>query len=170
MLAYFYLTLRLFSSLWGGSPPYNYVAFFNFLFPKAGQFPHWTGILFCLNFMANLVRHTYNAGYQVGKFYRRHLHKPLRWLIVHAIALIILFTQLAWEGAVVVYNNHQKIYDACAYSWHQLERQFTYEYAWLTWASQQCVSPRYFLKLSHMIHAQLPRHSWTLANTQDHVP
>ena len=99
------------------------------LYAIGGELFSITAILFCLNFMANLVRHTYNAGYQVGKFYRRHLHKPLRWLIVHAIALIILLTQLVWEGAVVVYNNRQEIYDACVYAWHQLERQFTYEYA-----------------------------------------
>ena len=99
------------------------------LYAIGGELFNITAILFCLNFMANLIRHTYNAGYQIGKFYRRHLHKPLRWLFVHAIALIILLTQLAWEGAVVVYTNRQGIYDVCAHAWHQLERQFVYEYA-----------------------------------------
>lgn len=99
------------------------------LYALGGELFSITAILLCLNFMANLIRHTYNAGYQVGKFYRRHLHKPLRWLIVHAIALIILFTQLTWEGAVIVYKNRKEIYDACINTWHHLERQFTYEYA-----------------------------------------
>lgn len=99
------------------------------LYAIGGELFSVTAILFCLNFMANLVRFTYNAGYQVGKFYRRHLHKPLRWLIIHAIALVILLTQLTWEGAVIVYKNRKEIYDACCNAWHQLERQFTYEYA-----------------------------------------
>lgn len=99
------------------------------LYAIGGELFSVTAILFCLNFIANLVRFTYNAGYQVGNFYRRHLHKPLRWLIIHAIALVILLTQLTWEGAVIVYKNRKEIYGACCNAWHQLERQFTYEYA-----------------------------------------
>jgi hypothetical protein len=86
-----------------------------------------TAILFCINFMANLVRHTYNAGYQVGKFYRRHLHKPLKWIIIHLIALIILLSQLAWEGAVVIYNNREEIRAAIYKAWKTFEKGFIYE-------------------------------------------
>ena len=99
------------------------------LYAIGGELFNITAILFCLNFMANLIRHTYNAGYQVGKFYRQHLHKPLRWLLIHAIALIILLSQLAWEGAVVIYTNRREILDGCANAWHQVERLFIYEYA-----------------------------------------
>ena len=99
------------------------------LYAIGGELFNITAILFCLNFMANLIRHTYNAGYQVGKFYRQHLHKPLRWLLIHAIALIILLSQLAWEGAVVIYTNRKEILDGCANAWHQVERLFIYEYA-----------------------------------------
>ena len=86
-----------------------------------------TAILFCVNFVANMIRHTYQAGYAFGKFYRNHLHRPLKWLIVHAIALIILLTQLAWEGAVIIYNNREEIRAAIYKAWKNFEKAFIYE-------------------------------------------
>ena len=68
-----------------------------------------TAILLCINFLSNCIKNTYEAGYVFGKFYRNHLHRPLKWLVVHLITLIILLTQLAWEGAVVIYNNREEI-------------------------------------------------------------
>jgi len=97
------------------------------LYAIGGELFSITAILFCVNFMANMIRHTYNAGYQVGKFYRRHLHRPLKWIIIHAIALIILLTQLAWEGAVVIYNNREEIRAAIYKAWKTFERGFIYE-------------------------------------------
>ncbi len=97
------------------------------LYAIGGELFSITAILFCVNFMANMIRHTYNAGYQVGKFYRRHLHKPLKWLVIHAIALIILLTQLAWEGAVVIYNNREEIRVAIYKAWITFEKAFIYE-------------------------------------------
>ena len=97
------------------------------LYAIGGELFSITAILFCVNFMANMIRHTYNAGYQVGKFYRRHLHRPLKWIIIHAIALIILLTQLAWEGAVVIYNNREEIRAAIYKAWKTFERAFIYE-------------------------------------------
>jgi len=97
------------------------------LYAIGGELFSITAILFCVNFMANMIRHTYNAGYQVGKFYRRHLHRPLKWLVIHAIALIILLTQLAWEGAVVIYNNREEIRAAIYKAWKIFEKGFIYE-------------------------------------------
>lgn len=97
------------------------------LYAIGGELFSITAILFCVNFMANMIRHTYNAGYQVGKFYRRHLHRPLKWIIIHAIALIILLTQLAWEGAIVIYMNREEIRAAIYKAWKTFERAFIYE-------------------------------------------
>ena len=97
------------------------------LYAIGGELFSITAILFCVNFMANMIRHTYNAGYQVGKFYRNHLHRPLKWVVVHLIALIILLTQLAWEGAVVIYNNREEIRASIKSAWKTFERAFIYE-------------------------------------------
>ena len=86
-----------------------------------------TAILFCVNFVANMIRHTYQAGYAFGKFYRTHLHRPLKWLIIHLITLIILLTQLAGERAVVIYNNREEIRASIKNVWRTFERAFIYE-------------------------------------------
>ena len=86
-----------------------------------------TALLLCVNFLSNCIKNTYEAGYAFGKFYRRHLHRPLKWLIVHAIALIILLTQLACEGAVVIYNNREEIRAAIYAAWRAFEKGFIYE-------------------------------------------
>jgi len=86
-----------------------------------------TAILFCVNFVANMIRHTYQAGYAFGKFYRTHLHRPLKWLIIHLITLIILLTQLAGERAVVIYNNREEIRASIKNAWRTFERAFIYE-------------------------------------------
>jgi hypothetical protein len=86
-----------------------------------------TAILLCINFLSNCIKNTYEAGYAFGKFYRNHLHRPLKWLVVHLITLIILFTQLTWEGAVVIYNNREEIRAAIYKAWKTFERAFIYE-------------------------------------------
>ena len=86
-----------------------------------------TAILLCINFLSNCIKNTYEAGYAFGKFYRNHLHRPLKWLVVHLITLIILLTQLAWEGAVVIYNNREEIRAAIYKAWKTFERAFIYE-------------------------------------------
>ena len=86
-----------------------------------------TAILLCINFLSNCIKNTYKAGYAFGKFYRQHLHRPLKWLVVHTIALIILLTQLAWEGAVVIYKNREEIRAAIYKAWKLFEKGFIYE-------------------------------------------
>ena len=96
------------------------------LYAIGGEIFSITAILLVLNFMANMIRHTYQVGYAFGKFYRRYLHKPLKWLVVHAIALIILLTQLAWEGAVVIYKNRKEIVASIKDGIETINQLFTY--------------------------------------------
>lgn len=97
------------------------------IYALGGELFSITAILFCVNFVANMIRHTYQAGYAFGKFYRTHLHRPLKWLIIHLITLIILLTQLAWEGAVVIYNNREEIRASIKSAWKTFEKAFIYE-------------------------------------------
>jgi len=86
-----------------------------------------TALLLCINFLSNCIKNTYEAGYAFGKFYRTHLHRPLKWLIIHLITLIILLAQLTWEGAVVIYNNREEIHAAIYAAWRAFEKGFIYE-------------------------------------------
>ena len=86
-----------------------------------------TALLLCINFLSNCIKNTYEAGYAFGKFYRTHLHRPLKWLIIHLITLIILLAQLTWEGAVVIYNNREEIRAAIYAAWRAFEKGFIYE-------------------------------------------
>jgi len=97
------------------------------LYALGGELFSITAILLCLNFLGNCIKNTYAAGYAVGKFYRRYLHKPLKWLLIHAIALIILLAQLTWEGAVVIYKNREEISAAIICGWQTVEKAFIYE-------------------------------------------
>lgn len=97
------------------------------IYALGGELFSITAILLCVNFLSNCIKNTYEAGYAFGKFYRNHLHRPLKWLVVHLITLIILLTQLAWEGAVVIYNNREEIRAAIHKAWKTFERAFIYE-------------------------------------------
>lgn len=70
-----------------------------------------TAMLWCLNFLANLIGKTYRAGYVFGKFYRQHLHQPLKWILIHLIALFILLVQLVYKAIVYVYQHRKQIQD-----------------------------------------------------------
>ena len=68
-----------------------------------------TAILWCLNFMGNMIQRTFQFGYAFGKFYRRYLHSHLKSTAIRVIALLILLGQLTFEGAQVIYNNRRAI-------------------------------------------------------------
>ena len=68
-----------------------------------------TAILWCLNFMGNMIQKTFQFGYAFGKFYRRYVHSHLKSTAIRVIALLILLGQLTFEGAQVVYNNRREI-------------------------------------------------------------
>jgi len=97
------------------------------IYALGGELFSITALLLCINFLSNCIKNTYEAGYAFGKFYRRHLHRPLKWLIIHLITLIILLTQLAWEGAVVIYNNREEIPASIKSAWRTFEKGFIYE-------------------------------------------
>jgi hypothetical protein len=85
-----------------------------------------SAILWTLNFLANSIQKTYNAGLIVGKFYRTYLHKHLKSAAIRIIAGIIFVSILAFEGAVVVYNNRHKIVPALNDIRNAIGRQFVY--------------------------------------------
>ena len=97
------------------------------LYALGGELFSVAVLLAMVNFLAGAIRNTYSAGYSFGHFYRRHLHKPLKWLVVHLVALVILLAGLAWQGAVWVYLHREQIKSAMRSYWKALERGFVYE-------------------------------------------
>ena len=68
-----------------------------------------SAILWCLNFMGNMIQKTFQFGYAFGEFYRKYAHSHLKGFALGVIALAILMGQLTYEGAQVVYNNRNEI-------------------------------------------------------------
>ena len=68
-----------------------------------------SAILWCLNFMGNMIQKTFQFGYAFGECYRRYLHSHLKGFTLGVNALVILMGQLTFEGARVVYNNRREI-------------------------------------------------------------
>ena len=68
-----------------------------------------TAILWCLNFLGNMIQKTFQFGYAFGKFYRRYVHSHLKSFVVRAIALAIVLGQLTFEGAQFVITNRHDI-------------------------------------------------------------
>ena len=85
-----------------------------------------TAILWCLNFMANLIQTVYQAGYTFGKFYRRYLHNNLKSFVIGVIAFVILLGQLTFEGAQVIYNNRREILETVNNIRNTVGQQFVY--------------------------------------------
>ena len=85
-----------------------------------------SAILWTLNFLANSIQKTYNAGLIVGKFYRTYLHKHLKSAAIRIIAGTIFVTILAFEGAVIAYNNRQQIVARLNQFRNAIGRQFVY--------------------------------------------
>ena len=85
-----------------------------------------SAILWTLNFLATAIQKTYNAGFVVGKFYRTYLHKHLKSAAIRIIAGTIFVSILAFEGAVIVYNNRHKILPAINNIRNAIGRQFAY--------------------------------------------
>ena len=85
-----------------------------------------TAILWCLNFMANLIQTVYQAGYAFGKFYRRYVHTHLKSFLVGVIAFTILLGQYFFEGCKVVYNNRNEILETVNDIRNTVGQQFVY--------------------------------------------
>jgi len=79
-------------------------------------------ILWVLSFMSGMVENTYKAGAAVGTFYRAHVHQ----FTLAAIALVILGAQLAYEGAILLYQNREDILDTLNEWRNYVGDKFTY--------------------------------------------
>ena len=87
-----------------------------------------TALLVALNIIATMIQRTYQAGHAVGTVYWRYLHKPLRWLLIHLVALVIMLSQLAWEGAIYVYQHRQEIMSWCVIQYQLVKQSFATVY------------------------------------------
>jgi hypothetical protein len=85
-----------------------------------------TAILWVLNFAANMIQKTYNAGYIVGTFYRYHLHATVKEWTLKFIAGVIFVSILFFEGCKVVYNNRHKYLPALNNFRNQIGSHFVY--------------------------------------------
>ena len=85
-----------------------------------------TAILWCLNFLANLIQTVYQAGYTFGKFYRRYLHTHFKTFFIGVIVLTIMLGEYFFEGCKVVYNNRQQILERVNTFRHTVGQQFIY--------------------------------------------
>jgi hypothetical protein len=97
------------------------------LYAVAGELLSISVILWSVNLMAGMVRHTYNAGVIVGSFYRQHCHKTCKWVFVNAIALLILLIQLSFEGAQLVWRNRYDYLETADQWRNQIGKAFIYE-------------------------------------------
>ena len=68
-----------------------------------------SAILWCLNFMGNMIQKTFEFGYAFGEFYRKYAHSHLKGFALGVIALAIFMGQLTYEGAQFVYTNRNEI-------------------------------------------------------------
>jgi len=67
-----------------------------------------TLILWCINFMANLIEKLYLAGVTIGRLYHQHQIGPkLKDLTAKLIALVVLVTELAIKGAEIARRDHK---------------------------------------------------------------
>lgn len=85
-----------------------------------------SAMLWVLNFLANSIQKTYNAGFVVGKFYRRYLHSYVKSAAIRMIAIAIFMSICFVEGCKVVYNNRHKIVPALNDIRNAIGRQFVY--------------------------------------------
>ena len=69
-----------------------------------------TCILWCLNFMANLIQKIYYFGFAFGTFYRNYCHSYVKSFFIRFVAIVILLSQLLIEGCQVVYTNRNQIF------------------------------------------------------------
>ena len=88
-----------------------------------------SAILWCLNFMGNMIQKTFEFGHAFGEFYRKYAHSHLKGFALGVIALAILMGQLTYEGAQVVYNNRNEILESANNFRNKVGSYFVY--AWL---------------------------------------
>ena len=89
-----------------------------------------SAMLWCLNFMANMVEKTYVAGTKVGEFYFTYLHEGLMEILYKTI--ITTVSVVAWLAGYATYvYKHRAAYFAKVEELRELiSEAFTYRYAY----------------------------------------
>ncbi len=87
-----------------------------------------SAILWCLNFMANMVEKTYIAGEKVGEFYYTYLHEAL--MTISYKTIITTVSVVAWLAgyATYVYKNRKEYYNMMNEMRNYIGEAFTYRY------------------------------------------
>ena len=85
-----------------------------------------TAILWCLNFLGNMIQKSFQFGYAFGKFYRRYVHSHLKSFVVRVIALAIVLGQLTFEGAQFVITNRHDIVESANIFRNRVGSYFVY--------------------------------------------
>ena len=87
-----------------------------------------TAMMWCLNFMANMVEKTYVAGEKVGEFYYTYLHEGLMEISYKTI--ITTVSVVAWLAgyATYVYKNRKAYYKMMNEIRNNISEAFTYRY------------------------------------------
>lgn len=85
-----------------------------------------SALLWCLNFLANAIQKTYNAGLIVGTFYRQYLHSHLKSALLAIISLTILLSIVIFKGCEKVYYNRRQILAQINNIRNAIGRQFAY--------------------------------------------
>ena len=85
-----------------------------------------SALLWVLNFLANMIEKTYNAGLIVGKFYRTYLHSHCKSAVLSIIAMSVLLSILFIQGCEKVYHNRQQILSNLNDFRNAIGRQFVY--------------------------------------------
>ena len=79
------------------------------LYVVSGEVFTISALLFGLNILANMVEKTYDFGIAVGSFYREYCHSFTKWATLRLVALVILTSDLAWQGVKYGYRNKHRI-------------------------------------------------------------
>ena len=69
-------------------------------------------LMIALNALATITEKIYVAGATIGSFYKTHkIGSKIGTAAQHIAAALILVSELAWEGAMVIYDNREDIMD-----------------------------------------------------------
>ena len=79
------------------------------LYVVSGEVFTISALLFGLNILANMVEKTYDFGIAVGQFYREYCHSFTKWATLRLVALVILTSDLAWQGVKYGYRNKHTV-------------------------------------------------------------
>ena len=85
-----------------------------------------SAMLWCLNFMGNMIQKVYQFGYAFGKFYREFMHEIVKESFAFIVNRLILVVELTIEGAQLVYANREEIIAEANNVRNAIGRSFSY--------------------------------------------